>query len=185
MAPGRDLLDAYHTAYPPTFFLGNPAPTLAQLTEAEERVAEMRSVAQMWIDEHTRSTTSGETVTDGSRKGRRTGMEAFIDSCNGELVMLRQLAEVKTGAAVTTDHDVSAVTITNPSERFSKVKAKDADSDLTSTFRHLGKLVDMAAPLDGDAAKIAIEVKVPIPPGYVGLEMAPRSRGTVATSPSR
>lgn len=174
------LLDYYHHKFPPgSLDASTPA---SKLSEAEARVVRMRSIAEDWIAAHTIETTSGETITDGSRKGRRAGMDAFITQCDDELTMIRGLSATTSVAPTSAPGGTTQVTNTGPSTK--KVTSVET-GDLTSMFRKVGSLIDAAAPLDGDAASITIEVKIPIPPGYVGFELkasVSRDDGMVSVS---
>ncbi|CAN5372299.1 hypothetical protein BH23ACT3_BH23ACT3_18880 [soil metagenome] len=175
------LLDVYHFNHPVGSLDASTSP--GDLAKAEKRLIEMRSVAQEWIAAHTIDTTSGVQVQDGSRAGRRVGMETFISQCDGELTMIRGLTTAAAGSTkVAAPGGTTQVTDTGSGTK--KVTALET-GDLTSMFSKVGYLIDAAAPLDGDAASITIEVKIPIPPGYVGFELSAavsRDDGKVSVS---
>lgn len=170
----RKMLVDYHTTYAWERQLAMSAP---EANDAMSRVAEMRDVAKMWIGDHT-VTKGTDEYRDPSRQKRRAGMDGFVDACNLELMTLRDLADYKkTGDVDKNAPGVENVAITNPSEHYSTVKAKYT-GDATSAFRKLGFLIDGAVPADGDSAKIALAVKIPIgnTGGYLGFEFQAESK---------
>ncbi|MEX2625649.1 MAG: DUF4157 domain-containing protein [Ilumatobacteraceae bacterium] len=163
----RKMLERYHAAYPWEKQLGMES---GKIDGAIDQLVQMREVAKAWIAKHTTTNHQGEEVRDDSRMKRRGGMEGFIAACNAEIRTLHDLKDYTTTGDVVGGHEVEGLTVLNPSDEFTKVKAH-YDGDVTSSFRKLGRLIDSAVPLDGDAAEITIEVRVPIPPGYVGIEI--------------
>lgn len=160
------MLESYHAQFPweQQLRMG-----VLQATAAVGKLEEIRTVAKMWIKDH-EVEVNGVTTADPSRKKRRAGMDALIVACESEMLVLRDLIQYKSGGDVKgADHDLSAITIEQPSEAFSKVKEK-YEGDATSAFRKLGFIIDGAVPLDGDKASVAMEVTIPIPPGFVTLE---------------
>lgn len=167
------MLDAYNKKYPYEKYMQLKA---GEIDAAVNDLAQMRDLAQGWISKHTVSDLGGESlgqdIVDKSRMKRRGGMEGFIESIKTEMLTLLDLKQVnEKGSLSGPGHDLSQVTVTEPSEDFSKVKAH-YDGDMTSMLRKVGFLIDAAVPLAGDKCEIEAELKIPVqPPGYVGAEL--------------
>lgn len=163
----RALLDSYHANFPAEQQLRMG---ILQAKAAIGTLEQIRQIAQMWIKDH-EVEVNGTTTADPNRKKRRAGMDALISACENEMLTLRDLIQYKSGGDIKdSNHDLSGITIEQPSEHFSKVK-EQYEGDATSAFRKLGVIIDGAVPLDGDKASVAMEVTIPIPPGFITLEL--------------
>ncbi|MGB0112925.1 MAG: DUF4157 domain-containing protein, partial [Ilumatobacteraceae bacterium] len=161
----RVLLKAYHEAYPWESQMGMSA---TETTAAVEKLEEIRQVAKLWIADH-EVDVNGTTKADPKRVKRRAGMDQLVIACEAEMLVMRDLAKFKqSGDVVGADHDLSAITVSQESEAFTKVKQK-YDGDATSAFRKLGFLIDGAVPVKGDKSSVSMEVTIPIPPGFISL----------------
>ena len=167
----RVLLDAYHAKYP---WEKQLSLTATDASSAVERLEEIRRIAGLWIKDH-EVDVNGTVTRDPKRVKRRAGMESLIAACEGEMRVMRDLIQVKnTGAVTGADQDISAVTVTQESAEFTKVKEKYS-GDALSGFRRLGFLIDGAVPVVGDKASISLEITIPIPPGFISLEFSAES----------
>jgi len=156
-------------------------------------VLEMRQMAESWIRSH-QVNLNGEKDADGNavmtddpnRKVRMAGMRAFITDCNLEVQMLTRRLQELQGLPIELKPDTSTMQVSQSSEGAKKVVDHYSPDNCTSAFRHLGSLIDAAAPLDGDQATIALSVKIPVvPPAYVGFEFGAqvgRDKGKVSVS---
>jgi hypothetical protein len=169
----RKLLDSYHADFP---WEKQLAMSPSKAEQAVERLEEMRDVARRWINDHTLTDPDdGSKTQDPRRMKRRGGMTEFISACENEMLTMRDLTEYRSsGDVVGADHDISNIEITNPSDDYTKVKEK-YEGDATSGFRRLGFLIDSSVPLDGDKAGIKMEITIPIPPGFITIELGTTS----------
>jgi len=164
----RVLLDAYHAQYP---WESQLTMTAGDATTAVERLEEMRQVANLWIKDH-EVDVSGATTKDPKRVKRRAGMDQLVAAVEGEMRVMRDLMQFKsTGGVAGANQDISAITVSQESEAFTKVKEKYT-GDAVSGFRQLGFLIDGAVPIDGDKSSITMEITIPIPPGFITLEFS-------------
>ena len=162
----RTLLDSYHISYP---WESQLKMTAAEAASAVERLEEIRRTARLWITDH-EVLVSGTTKADPKRVKRRAGMDLLVGACEGEMRVMRDLEHFKsTGGVKGADQDISAVTVSQESDAFTKIKQKYT-GDAVSGFRKLGFLIDGAVPMDGDKSSITMEITVPIPPGFISLE---------------
>lgn len=158
----RKVIEDFHNT------LGATIPD-AQIPRALALVAQMQEMARAWVVSHT----DDDGNTDASRSNRMIGITSFITHLNGEAATLQQrfAASQATAPAGAQGGDPTAALglavegATTEADRAKTKKVTDHyEGTATSAFRHLGRVIDLAAPTPGDETKIELQVAVPLDP---------------------
>ncbi|MEO9255331.1 MAG: hypothetical protein ABI305_07325 [Tepidiformaceae bacterium] len=143
------LLDEYHALRPPPSSLPFIEKGVELLTHLDQDVS-------LWMETH-----EGDT---SRSRNRVAGMLKLRDQIrSAELPAMQRLLTKRLDSMAEKGLDATPKAI---GENTFKMKM---DGDVSSVFRKLSPLLDMAAPNPGDSGMVEIELKVPVDPSGVGF----------------